>query len=346
MGDTHVVRFEPVGIEIDVDEGTTVLRAAAEQGIMLMHGCKEGQCAACKSFVLEGEDIELDRYSTFALPDFEKEEGYTLLCRAHVYEDVTIELLNYDEDMIRSGHPITKVVAEVVSNEPVTHDIRHLVLKLVEPTQIPFFPGQYVDITVPGTEETRSFSMANTSSKESGQLEFVIKVYPDGLFSELLASRLAVGDRLDVVGPFGVFTLRDGRDSDIVFVGGGAGMAPILCLLRSMAERGSTRRATYYYGARARRDLCFEKDLHELEAQLPNFRFVPALSEPAEDDAWDGEAGLITDVVKRLESDLSDADCYVCGPPPMVEAAMAVLTRLGASEKHIYYDKFTTTGPT
>ena len=140
MGDTHVVRFEPVGIEIDVDEGTTVLRAAAEQGIMLMHGCKEGQCAACKSFVLEGEDIELDRYSTFALPDFEKEEGYTLLCRAHVYEDVTIELLNYDEDMIRSGHPITKVAAEVVSNEPVTHDIRHLVLKLVEPTQIPFFP--------------------------------------------------------------------------------------------------------------------------------------------------------------------------------------------------------------
>jgi propane monooxygenase reductase subunit len=313
---------------------------------MLMHGCKEGQCAACKSFVLEGEDIELDRYSTFALPDFEKEEGYTLLCRAHVYEDVTIELLNYDEDMIRSGHPITKVVAEVVSNEPVTHDIRHLVLKLVEPTQIPFFPGQYVDITVPGTEQTRSFSMANTSSKESGQLEFVIKVYPDGLFSELLASQLAVGDRLDVVGPFGVFTLRDGRDSDIVFVGGGAGMAPILCLLRSMAERGSTRRATYYYGARARRDLCFEKDLHELEAQLPNFRFVPALSEPAEDDAWDGEAGLITDVVKGLESDLSDADCYVCGPPPMVEAAMAVLTRLGAAEKHIYYDKFTTTGPT
>ena len=70
---------------------------------MLMHGCKEGQCAACKSFVLDGEDIELDKYSTFALPDFEQEEGYTLLCRAHVYEDVTIELLNYDEDMIRPG---------------------------------------------------------------------------------------------------------------------------------------------------------------------------------------------------------------------------------------------------
>src|SRR5258708_3627138 len=223
MADKHVVRFEPVGIEIEVDEAQTVLRAAFEQGIMLMHGCKEGQCAACKSFVLDGEDIELDRYSTFALPDFEKEEGYTLLCRAHVYEDVTIELLNYDEDMIRSGHPIQTAMAEVVSNEPVTHDMRHLVLKLIEPREIPFFPGQYVDIAIPDGDATRSFSMANVSSRQSGQLEFVIKVYPDGLFSSFLDSRLAVGDRLDVVGPYGVFTLRDGRDCPLVFVGGGAG---------------------------------------------------------------------------------------------------------------------------
>ena len=108
MADKHVVRFEPVGIEIEVDEDQTILRAAAEQGIMLMHGCKEGQCASCKSFVLDGDDIELDRYSTFALPDFELEEGFTLLCRAHAYEDLTIELLNYDEDMIRSGLPIQR----------------------------------------------------------------------------------------------------------------------------------------------------------------------------------------------------------------------------------------------
>jgi propane monooxygenase reductase subunit len=345
MDSKHVVRFEPVGIEIEVDETQTVLRAAFEQGIMLMHGCKEGQCAACKSFVLDGDDIELDRYSTFALPDFEKDEGFTLLCRAHVYEDVTIELLNYDEDLIRSGHPIQKALAEVASIEPITHDMRHLVLKLVEPEEIAFFPGQYVDIAVPGTDATRSFSMANTSSKRSGQLEFVIKVYPDGLFSHFLDTGLAVGDRLDVVGPYGVFTLRDGRDCDLLFVGGGAGMAPILSVLRSLAERGSTRKATYYYGARRRRDLCFEKDLYALEESLPNFRYVPALSEPDDEDAWDGEIGLITDVVKRNEADLTGVDAYVCGPPPMVEAAMSMLTSLGTSEKHIYYDKFTTTGP-
>jgi propane monooxygenase reductase component len=343
MADKHVVRFEPVGIEIEVGEDQTILRAAFEQGVMLMHGCKEGQCSSCKSFVLDGDDIELDRYSTFALPDFEKEEGYTLLCRAHAYEDLTIELLNYDEDMIRSGLPITEAVAEVAAKDPVTHDLRHLVLRLVEPTEIKFFPGQYVDIAVPGTDETRSFSMANTSSRESGLLEFVIKVYPDGLFSHFLDTTLRVGDQLQLTGPYGVFTLREGED-DLVFIGGGAGMAPILSLLRSMAERGITRKATYYYGARGHRDLCFTEELRALEDSLPSFRYIPALSEPAPGDAWAGETGLITDVVQRHAAGLAGAHAYVCGPPPMVEAALPLLATLGVAEKRIYYDKFTTTG--
>jgi propane monooxygenase reductase component len=340
MGEKHVVRFEPVGIEIEVDEEQTVLRGAAEQGIMLMHGCKEGQCSSCKSFLLDGDDVELDKYSTFALPDFEREEGFTLLCRAHVYEDVTIELLNYDEDMIRSGLPIKEAVTEVVSNEPVTRDIRHLVLRLTDTDEFKFFPGQYVDIAVPGTGETRSFSMANTSARESRQLEFLIKIYPDGLFSHFLDTKVKPGDRLSVTGPYGVFTLRDAPDSNLVFVGGGAGMAPILCLLRSMAERGIDRKAVYYYGARRREDLFFEDELRALEQALPDFRYVPALSE----DEWDGETGLITDIVTAKEGDLSRAHAYVCGPPPMVEAAVPLLTRLGVPEKHVYWDKFTTTG--
>jgi propane monooxygenase reductase component len=343
MADKHLVRFEPVGIEIEVAEDQTILRAAAEQGIMLMHGCKEGQCSACKSFVLDGDDIDLERYSTFALPDYEKEEGFTLLCRAHAYEDLTIELLNYDEDMIRSGLPIQEATAEVVSNEAVTHDMRHLVLRLVEPQEIKFFPGQYVDIKVPGTDETRSFSMANTTSRDGGLLEFVIKIYPNGLFSHLLDTGLAVGDQLELTGPFGVFTLREGFETDLIFVGGGAGMAPILSLLRSMAERGLQRKATYFYGARGRRDLCFDEELRALEAKLPGFKYVPALSEPEDGDGWDGETGLITDVVKRLGGELKGAHAYVCGPPPMVEAAMPMLATAGVEEKRIYYDKFTTT---
>ena len=240
MGDKHVVRFEPVGIEIEVDEDQTILRAAAEQGVQLMHGCKEGQCAACKSFVLEGEDIELDSYSTFALPDFEKDEGSTLLCRAHAYEDLVIELLNYDEEIIRGGLPLRKGTVEVVANEPVTHDLRHLVVKLVEPEEIKFFPGQYMDFVVPGTDESRSFSMANTPNRD-GMFEFVIKIYPGGLFSEFLAEKVQPGDRLagggavrhlhpagePHVGP-GVRRWRrgDGPDAGPVAVDGRAGGRP------------------------------------------------------------------------------------------------------------------------
>ncbi|WP_163506710.1 NADH:ubiquinone reductase (Na(+)-transporting) subunit F [Fodinicola acaciae] len=342
MGDKHRVRFEPVGIEIEVDEDQTILRGAAEQGIMLMHGCKEGQCAACKSFILDGDDVEHDRYSTFALPDFEKDEGFTLLCRAHAYEDLTIELLNYDEDMIKSGLPIEQATVEVVSKDRVTHDMVHLVVKLLEPSSLKFFPGQYMDFAVPGHEATRSFSMANVPS--AGNLEFVIRIYPGGLFSSFLDEELAVGDQLELTGPFGVFTLRDAPDADLLFIGGGAGMAPILGLLRSMAERGIDRKATFYYGARGRKDLCFDAELTALAERLPNFRYVPALSEPDGNDRWEGETGLVTDVVRRLETNLRGADAYVCGPPPMVEAALELLPALGVADKRIFYDKFTTTG--
>ncbi|MFC0110715.1 NADH:ubiquinone reductase (Na(+)-transporting) subunit F [Kibdelosporangium aridum] len=344
MGEKHKVRFEPVGVEIEVDEDQTILRAAAEQGVMLMHGCKEGQCAACKSFILDGDDVEHDRYSTFALPDYEKQEGFTLLCRAHAYEDLTIELLNYDEEMIHSGLPIQQARVEVVSKDRVTHDMRHLVVRLIEPRTLKFFPGQYVDFAIPGKDETRSFSMANTSSGPDGLLEFVVRIYPGGLFSQFLDTEVAVGDQLEITGPFGVFTLRDAPGADIVFVGGGAGMAPILALLRSMAERGIDRKATFYYGARRRKDLCFTDELAELAAKLPGFRYVPALSEPEDGEDWAGEVGLITDVVRRLERNLTSADAYVCGPPPMVEAALELLPVLGVAEKRIFYDKFTTTG--
>jgi propane monooxygenase reductase subunit len=136
-----------------------------------------------------------------------------------------------------------------------------------------------------------------------------------------------------------MFTLRDQSPRRIVFIGGGAGMAPILCLLRSLQERGIERDAVYYYGARTETDLFHREELEALASALPSFHYVPALSHAE----WGGEAGMITDVVERLEEDLKDVDAYVCGPPPMVEAAQGLLMAKGVPESRIYFDKFTTT---
>jgi propane monooxygenase reductase subunit len=124
-----------------------------------------------------------------------------------------------------------------------------------------------------------------------------------------------------------------------VFIGGGAGMAPILSLLRSMAASASERPAVYYYGAREEEDLFHLDELRALADVLPNFRFVAALSHAD----WQGEMGLITDVVDRCEADLTDVDAYLCGPPPMVDAATELLLRRGTPEAQIHFDKFTTT---
>jgi propane monooxygenase reductase subunit len=344
MGEKHTARLEPVGIEMEVDEDETILDAAFRQGIVLMHGCKEGQCSSCKSFLLDG-DVDLDKYSTFALPDFEEAEGYTLLCRAHALSDVEIELLHYDEERIRSGVPIVTATTEVEAVEELTKDIRRLVLRVTDPDGLEFNAGQYVDIGVPGTEdEHRSFSMANAPG-EPDCLEFMIKLYEGGRFSGLLdnGNGISVGDELTCKGPFGMFTLRDSSPRRLVFIAGGAGMAPVLSLLRSMAEKGTERAATFYYGARTEDDLFALEEMERLSDVLPDFKFIPALSEDEEGGTWEGEAGLITDVVDRLEDDdLAEVDAYLCGPPPMVDAAIALLEQRGVPEAHIYFDRFTT----
>ena len=197
MGKTHTVRFEPVGIEMEADEDETILAAAFRQGIMLMHGCKEGQCSACKSFLLDG-DVDLDKYSTFALPDFEEAEGWTLLCRAHAYSDLEVELINYDEEVLHGGTPPRTVAASVTAVEALTHDITRLCLTVEDDEPFEFKPGQYVDIRIPGgdDDEHRSFSMANLAA-EAGELEFMIKRYEGGRFSGLLGEDgIKAGDTL------------------------------------------------------------------------------------------------------------------------------------------------------
>jgi len=332
VADKHRIQFEPVGIEMEVDEDEKILDAAFRQGIHLMHGCREGQCSACKSYLLEG-DIQMERYSTFACNDAEVAEGYVLLCKSHAFSDCTIELLNFDEDELLGGIPIRTVTSMVTAIEPVTRDIVSLRLKPAE--EFDFKPGQYVDLTIPGTDEHRSFSMATTPA---GEIEFLIKKYPGGRFSGLLDNGLAAGDELSMTGPYGSSTLKDGHVLPVVCIAGGAGMAPILSILRHLGETGSTRPVRFYYGARTAADLFYLDAIRDLGATLTDFEFVPCLSESPEGEY---EVGNVTDVVERREPQLSRCEAYLCGPPPMVDAALALLDNHAVPKDQVFYDKFT-----
>lgn len=180
MPDTYNVRLEPVGVEFEVEEDETILDAAFRQGIALPHGCKEGQCSACKCVQLDGE-TEMLKYSTFALNDMERDGGHILMCRTLAYSDVEIELLNYDEEVLSKSIPVKQFSGRIVDFQKLTHDIRGVQIELDAPLK--FWAGQYVDITVKtenGETITRSFSMANPPS-EAQKLGFIIKKW--GLYT-------------------------------------------------------------------------------------------------------------------------------------------------------------------
>lgn len=340
MAETHRITFEPVNIEMDVEEDEWILDAAFRQGIHLMHGCREGQCSSCKSFVLDG-DIQMDDYSTFACNDSETEEGYVLLCRSNAYSDCQIELLNFDEDELLGGAPIQDVRTTVTAIEPMTRDIISLQLDVVEPEAFEFKPGQYVDLHVPGHDEIRSFSIATTQSTPT-RLEFLIKKYAGGLFAGLLDAGIAPGDEIALTGPYGNFTLKDGHVLPIICIGGGAGMAPVLSLLRHASETGLVRPVRFYYGARTASDLFYLDEIVRLGESLPDFRFTACLSESVA-DAPAGitvQAGNVTDIVGQNEPELHRTEVYFCGPPPMVDAALALAEQSAVPKDQVFFDKF------
>ncbi len=326
---------------MEVMEGETVLDAAFRQGISLAHGCKEGQCSSCKSIVTEGvDDVELLKYSTFALPEHDRDAGQVLLCRTLIYSDITVELLNYDEDLLSRSIAVKDYNASVVAVERLTGDIRRLDVELEKPMK--FWAGQYVDLTVADGGVTRAYSMANRPDG-STRMSFIIKKYPDGAFSAKLDGGLSKGDRLVAKGPFGTCFRREGRPGAMLLVGGGSGMSPLMSILDDHIASGEQRPIRFFYGARTQADLFLLDRFAELGSTLSDFKFIPALSHE-ESDGWGGERGFVHEVVSRhlREEGCGDgADAYSCGPPPMIDALLPVFQMAGVEVDRIFADKFT-----
>lgn len=346
MGDVYNVRLEPVGVEFEVNENETILDAAFRQGIALPHGCKEGQCSACKCIQLEGETEQL-KYSTFALNDFERDSGHILMCRTIAYSDVEIELLNYDEEVLSNSIPVKEFDGNIVNFETLTHDIRGVDIQIESP--LTFMAGQYVDITVTtesGDSITRSFSMANAPN-EAQNLSFIIKKYPDGRFSnELDAGGIKKGAVVKIAGPYGMCFRREGRQGPIILVGAGSGMSPVWSILNDHLNSNEDRNVLFFYGARTQHDLIKLDEIELLVKEHSSVEFIPVLSHAEDDSNWTGKTGFVHEIVEQRLKELDidgEGDVYACGPPPMIDALNPVLFMNGFETDRIFVDKFTPT---
>lgn len=317
---------------LNVTGGNILLNYLNQNKIFTPSACGgKATCGFCKVKVLSGAGSILPTEEVYITRQ-EQQEGIRLACQVKVKRGIEIYIPEYLLKAEEYG-------AEVVSISDVTHDIKYIRLKILNNKRMGFLPGQYIQLKIPGTDEYRAYSIANQPSLKNC-IELVIRLVPGGLCSTYVHRVMENGDRVVFTGPFGDFYLKDDSKKEIVAIGGGCGMAPIRSILKHLAEQDMLRKFTYFFGARSTRDLFFTKELRNLEEKFPRFKYIPALSELKPEDKWKGEVGLITQVAEKYISETGEKEAYLCGPPPMIDAAMKILPKKGIKDENIFFDKF------
>jgi len=327
--------------EIEVKGGSPLLVTLSAEGLYLPSACGgRGSCGACKCRVTSDVGPHLPTETPYLSPE-EMKDNIRLACQVKVKSDIGIEV---PEDLFN----VKQFDAVVKSIKDVTYDIKEVLFDLGEDT-VEFDAGKYIQVVIPpydkikGTTQ-RAYSMSSRPS-DRNHIEVLIRLVPGGIATTYVHQHLKEGERMNLVGPFGDFKRTD-NDSIMLFVAGGSGMAPFKSMLYDMLEKGEIdREVWYFFGARSTRDMFYMDELRDLEKQLPNFHFVPALSEPQEGDGWDGPTGLITDVLdsylkEKINSEGRSLEGYLCGSPGMIDACNRVMNANGMKQDDIYYDSF------
>ena len=378
----YMVPSGAISIQINGDPDSTLttqaggklLQTLADNNIFLSSACGGGgTCGQCKCIVEEGGGAMLPaEESHFTMR--EAKQGWRLSCQTPVKQNIKIKV---DEEVFG----VKRWECEVLSNNNVATFIKELVLKLPEGEEVDFRAGGYIQMEAPthklsyadfdiddkfhsdwdhfkiwenkstvDEQVIRAYSMANYP-EEKGILKFNIRVatppprtsFPPGKMSSYVFS-LKPGDKLTVFGPFGDFFPRE-TNAEMVYIGGGAGMAPLRSHIFDLLKRNSSERTiSYWYGGRSLRELFYIDEFRDLEQKFPNFKFHIALSDPQPEDNWDGYTGFIHNVVYenylKNHSAPEDIEYYMCGPPLMAAAVQKMLEDLGVERDNIMFDDF------
>lgn len=362
-------------LTITTQAGGKLLGALAANGIFVSSACGGGgSCGQCHAKVLEGGGDVLPTELSH-ITKREAAEGCRLACQVNVKENMKIEL---PEEIFG----VKKWECEVISNDNVATFIKELVLAIPEGEEVPFRAGGYIQIEAPAhhikysdfdvPEEYRDdWDKYNLFRYESVVNEPIIRAYsmasypeeksiimlnvriatpppsnpdaPPGQMSSFIWS-LKKGDKVTISGPFGEFFAKD-TDNEMVFIGGGAGMAPMRSHIFDQLKRlHSKRKMSFWYGARSKREMFYVEDFDMLAAENPNFTWNVALSDPLPEDNWTGYTGFIHNVIYEnyLRDHEAPEDCefYMCGPPMMNAAVIKMLKDLGVEDENILLDDF------
>ena len=311
-------------------QGQTVADAAYRQRINIPLDCRDGACGTCKALCESGR-YDGGSYISDALCDDEAAEGYVLPCSMKPRSDLVLQIASTSDVAKTRAATYAGTLVQLDRVSPTT--IR-FGIEIPNRSELAFLPGQYVNIAVPGTDLTRSYSFANAPHED--RLTFLVKLTPGGVMSEYLDRRAAVGDAITFTGPHGSFFLREAAHP-VLMVAGGTGLAPMLAMLRKMCADGSQREVHLIYGVKTDDDVVALDQIAEIGSALTGFTWEYCVSDPATRAT---NQGRVMTLIRPAQLHDGDVAIYLCGPPAMVESVRSHVRDFGVQPTGFYYEKF------
>ncbi|WP_420174704.1 benzoate 1,2-dioxygenase electron transfer component BenC [Luteococcus sp. OSA5] len=320
---------------IKVREDQTVADASYRQRINIPLDCRDGACGTCKAFCESGE-YDGGYYIDDALTEDEAAEGYVLPCSMKPKSDLVLQIAGTSQ-MAKAGASTWK--GRIVGLEHLSATTVQLSVEIDKRDELVFLPGQYVNISVPGTDQKRSYSFSNAPGEPT--LTFLMRITPGGVMSTYLTERAKVGDQLEMDGPHGSFFLRE-TERPLLLVAGGTGLAPVLSIMRQLRAQGDTRPTHLVYGVSTDADVVALDQIEEVAAELGDFSWDFCVSRPeaSEIEGREVKSGYVMGLIEPEHLHDGEVAIYLCGPPPMVEAVRQDLAERKVEPDGFYFEKF------